>query len=185
MQYNEFNNKIQGLIPQVPGIMYGQNERVDELNTRIYDRFRPDNILQANLNVRPTSTKYSLFPIIDLRKQNSVDLAPALDYSIEAGFVPPAARGPTVGYTDNVHIESQLRNQFFALQKGADQGIYVPSSNSDLYRISMANPSNPEVQPYPELFSQNTFKNNRTLVPGIGGDLLFNNTRTQLRGLGR
>jgi len=185
MQYNEIDNKLQGLVPQVPGIMYGQNERVDELNSRIYDRFRPDQPLQANLNVRPTSTKYSLFPIIDLRKQNSIDLAPALEYSIEAGFVPPAARGPTVGYTDNVHIENQLRNQYFALQKGADQSIYVPSSDSDLYRISMAQPSNLEVQPYPELFSQPTFQNNRALVPGIGGDLLFNSTRTQLRGSGR
>lgn len=185
MQYNEFDNKIQGLIPQVPGIMYGQNDRVDELNSRIYDRFRPDHPLQANLDVRPTSTKYSLFPIIDLRKQNSVELAPTLDYSIESGFVPPAARGPTVGYTDNVHIENQLRNQYFALQKGADQGVYVPSSNSDLYRISMPQSSNPQDQPYPELFSQPNFQNNRSLVPGIGGDLLFNNTRIQLRGLGR
>ena len=185
MQYNGFDNKIQGIVPQVPGIMYGQNERVDEINSRIYDRFRPDQPLQANLNVRPTSTKYSLFPIIDLRKQSSVELSPALDYSIEAGFVPPASRGPTVGYTDNVHIESQLRNQFFALQKGADQGVYIPSSNSDLYRISMAQPSNSEVQPYPELFSQPTFNTNRTVDPSIGGDLLFNNTRAQLRGYGR
>ena len=181
MQYNE----IQGIAPQIPGIMYGQNERVDELNSRIYDRFRPDQPLQASLNVRPTSTKYAYFPIIDLRKQSAIDLAPTLDYSIASGFVPPAARGPTVGYTDNIHIESQLRNQFFALQKGADQGVYVPSSNSDLYRISMPQSSKPEVQPYPELFSQPTFQNNRAILPGVGGDLLFNNTRAQLRGLGR
>lgn len=185
MQYSESNQKIQGIIPQVPGIMYGQNERVDELNSRIYERFKPDNFLQPNFDVRPTSTKYSLFPIVDLRKQPTIDLAPPLDYSIEAGFVPPASRGPTIGYTDNVQIESQLRNQFFALQKGADQGIYVPSSTSDLYKTVLPQPSNIEVQPYPELFSQPTFISNRSIAPNIGGDLLFNNTRTQLRGFGR
>jgi hypothetical protein len=185
MQYSENDQKISGIIPQVPGVMYGQNERVDELNNRIYQRVCPDNFLQPNLDLRPASTKYSLFPIVDLRKQPTIDLAPALDYSIESGFVPPASRGPTIGYTDNIQIESQLRNQFFALQKGADQGVYVPSSNSDLYRISIPQSSNHQVQPYPELFSQPIFQNNRTVVNGVGGDLLFNNTRTQLRGLGR
>lgn len=185
MQYNDFDKKIQGIVPGVPGIMYGQNERVDELNSRIYDRFRPEQMLQPNIDFRPTATKYAYLPVIDLRKQSSVDISPPLDYSIEAGFVPPASRGPTVGYTDNVHTESQLRNQFYSLQKGAEQGVYIPSSNSDLYRTPVPMTANPAIQPYPELFSQPTFNNSRASVQGIGGDLLFNNTRVQLRGFGR
>jgi len=185
MQYNEFANKIHGLIPQVPGIMYGQNERVDELNSRICERFRPEQMLQPNIDFRPTSTKYAYLPVIDLRKQANIDISPPLDYSIYSGFVPPASRGPTVGYTDNVQIESQLRNQFYSLQKGAEQGVYIPSSNSDLYRTTMPQPSKLEIQPYPELFSQPILNNSRTSVAGTGGDLLFNNTRVQLRGLGR
>ena len=185
MQYNEFDTKIHGIVPQVPGIMYGQNGRVDELNSRIYDRFRPEQMLQANIDFRPTSTKYAYLPIIDLRKQSTVNIAPPLDYSIEKGFVPPVARGPIVGYTDNIQVESQLRNQFFALQRGADQRVYVPSSNSDLFRDSLPVNSNPQIQPYPELFSQSTFENSRKIIPGVGSDILFNNTRVQLRGLGR
>jgi hypothetical protein len=174
--------KIQGVIS---GIMYGQNERVDQLNQRIYDRFQPDKPLQPNLEFRSTSTKYSHFPMVDLRKKAAVDISPPLEYSIDTNFVPPTSRGPIHGYFNNVSTESQLRNQYFAIQKGANQGTYVPSSNSDLYKVSIPYSSSPSIQPYPELFSQSKYQNNRKVQPGVGGDLLFNNTRTQLRGMGR
>jgi hypothetical protein len=183
--YSESHQKIQGLIPVIPGILYGQNERVDELNTRIYDRVKPDEQLQPNIDLRPASTKYSYFPIIDLRKESKVDISPPLDYSISSGFTPTVSKGPVVGYFDNVAVESQLRNQYFALQRGANQGTYVPSSQSDLYRDSVPSSSNPVAQPFPDLFTHTTFQSSRTVVPGVGRDQFFNNTRTQLRGTGR
>ena len=58
------NTKIHGL---VSGLIRGQNERVDELNARILGRFESDQPLQPNFSVRPVSTKYSHFPIIETR----------------------------------------------------------------------------------------------------------------------
>ena len=90
-----------------------------------------------------------------------------------------------MGYFDNVAVESQLRNQYFALQSGANQGTYIPSSQSDLYNVSVPSSSNPVTQPFPDLFTRPIYQNTRIVVPGVGDDQFFNNTRTQLRGTGR
>ena len=76
-----------------------------------------------------------------------------------------------------------LRNQFFSIQKGADQSVYVPSSNSDLYKVTMPISTQNEVQPFPSLFKQNTFDQNKRFSQDIqiGNDVFYNNTRTQLR----
>lgn len=60
------NNKIYGV---VEGVFYGQNERTDELNNRIIERNYPDIPLKPNYDPRPISTKYSHFPMIDLKKK--------------------------------------------------------------------------------------------------------------------
>jgi hypothetical protein len=39
------------------GVLYGQNERVDELNERISARNAPDTHLKPNYDPRPVSTK--------------------------------------------------------------------------------------------------------------------------------
>ena len=54
-------------------------------------------------------------------------------------------------------IETALRNQYFALQHGADQSIYVPSSTSDLYNFTAV--GRQETQPYPGIAAQYTFEN--------------------------
>jgi hypothetical protein len=46
------------------GIYYGQNERVDELNTRIQSRHFPDVDLPPNFDPRPVSTRFCLFPVV-------------------------------------------------------------------------------------------------------------------------
>jgi hypothetical protein len=76
-----------------------------------------------------------------------------------------------------------LRNQYFALQKGADQAIYVPSSSSDLYGFLAV--GRKEQQTHPILFETPSFDNipNANLHPSIGSDRFLNHTRTQLRGL--
>jgi hypothetical protein len=92
--------------------------------------------------------------------------------------------GPVSGYINNVNVESTLRNQFFALQKGADQNEYVPSKNSELYNVKVV--SRPEEQPYPLLFKNQmildkTLHANIRDNPHIGKDMFHNYTRTQLR----
>jgi hypothetical protein len=177
-------NKIKGIIPQTPGIIYRQFDRLNEINDRIQGRQFPDTALQPNYDPRPVPTKYSLFPIIERRKmENQVPLMKYLDYSTENSFAPIYNKGTVNGFFSNIHTESVLRNQYFALQKGADQSIYVPSSSSDLYNFTAV--GRQENQTHTSLFQTPSFDNtpNANLNPAIGSDHFFNHTRTQLRGL--
>ena len=180
MNLSEYNKPIHGL---VPGVLYGQNDRVDELNDRMIDRIRADVPLQPNVDVRAVPTKYARFPIIDRITLPKVALQAPLDYSVSS-FAPTQSRGPVDGFFSEVNTESALRNQFFAIQS-APQATYIPDSKSDLYRVSMATPSKPEAQPYPALFEQykmDVLAPVRNADPKVGSQRFMNNTRTQLRG---
>lgn len=167
---------IQGLVPSFAGVIYTQHERVDELNTRINDRIFPSVGLQPNLDFRPVPTKYTRFPII--ADQSSRVPLGSFSYSISQDFAPPMSRGPVDNYIANVDKESALRNQFFALQRGCDRREYVPSSMSDLYRVTVESPY--VAQPHPELFRQQQYVTLAQPPPMTGRDLFHNNTRTQL-----
>ena len=164
------------------GIVYGQNARVDELNTRIFSRLGCDTTLQPNFDVRPVPTKYARFPVIDRMAMPKVGIRAPM-YSTSSTFAPIQSRGPVDGFFENVDHESDLRNQCTALQS-APQAVYVPESNSDLYRVSMAqNVSRREEQPYPRMFDRfDILAKERTIEPGVGSQPFFNNTRVQLRG---
>lgn len=175
---------IQGLIPTPAGILYGQNSRVDELNTRILSRFTCDTPLQANFDVRPVSTKYARFPVIDRITQPKIGIIDRGDFRIGETFAPVQSRGPVDGYFSQVNTESSLRNQFFAIQS-APQATYIPKSNSDLYQVSMAQPSVVEVQPHPGLFDKyrmDVLAPIRNADPNVGHKPFMNDTRVQLRG---
>jgi hypothetical protein len=177
-------NKIHG-VPE--GIYYGQNERTDELNARIGSRQFPNAQLQPNLDFRPVPTKYSIFPIIDRRTIPTVALEQHLDHNVEFNFNPGNARAPVTGYMNNVDKEMQLRNQFFALQKGGDKGTFIPNKSSDLYIPTIyAAPGEYSAQggTHSLLFVQPEYNTN--IHPNIahstvGKDRFFNHTRTQLR----
>lgn len=173
------NEKIMG-IPEY--LYYGQNERVDELNSRMTERQFPDSPLEPNFSPRSIPTKYSHFPIINRRKPMNEPIIPYLDYNSNVNFNPGSSRAPPSGFLNNVDVETVLRNQTVAIQR-ADQNIYIPSSNSDLYnvRVSMTGPSE---QTHPLLFEKPQFDGRiHPNVAGsdIGRDQFFNHTRTQLR----
>ena len=167
-----------------PGILYGQYERLGELNDRIQNRQFPDSGLAPNYDPRPVSTKYALFPILDGHKQTHVPKNPYLDHFVEVNFSPATARGPPAGYQANLDTENMLRNQCFALQRGIGQNIFVPSSKSDLYNTRV--PTGPYVeQPCPLLFETPQFDHrvHRNLAASrIGNETFNNNTRVQLGG---
>jgi hypothetical protein len=174
-------NTILGL-PQY--LYHGQNERVDELNDRMVSRQFSDSPLQPNFDPRPVPTKYAHFPIINRRTPLKEPVIPYLDYNSSVNFNPGTQRAPPSGYINSVNIENRLRNQYFALQHGGDQGVYVPSSSSDLYRTIVPSGSQQEQQPYPDLFDRPVFDqrpNPNIIDSNIGKDLLYNNTRVQLR----
>jgi len=170
------SEKIIG-IPE--GIYYGQFDRVNELNDRLGSRQFPDIALQPNFDPRPLSTKYTFIPSY---KKSTVPIRRNLDYVVELNFNPGTARAPPQGFLNNIDKETILRNQTFALQHGADQAVYVPSSTSDLYKTTIVStPGQP--QPFPDLFSKSQFALTTNPVEGttIGKNVFFNHTRTQLR----
>jgi hypothetical protein len=163
----------------VEGCYSGQQDRVDELNTRIQSRFVPDNALRPNYDPRPVSTKYALFPTID-RKTPSEKLS--MEYLGGLGSTPSFS--PLINnspFIRNIDTETILRNQTVALQNGIGQSVYVPSSNSDLYNTTVV--SRPSEQPFPDLFVKPTFSTNipHIATQNIGKSDFFNFTRTQLR----
>jgi len=173
------NYQIQGVHQ---GVQYGQNERVDELNERIRSRVVADSPLEPSFDPRPVSTKYAQFPMINRRKEVNEPSIPYPVYNQHLNFTPATSNGPSSGYRNNVDVENSLRNQEYAMQHGAEQNVYVPSSTSDLYNVTIT--SKPSLQPHPELFEQQQFSSmphpnveNST----IGRDQFFNHTRTQLR----
>jgi hypothetical protein len=166
------------------GILYGQNARVDELNTRVQDRQFPDQGLKPNFDFRPVPTKYSHFPILDRRTPATVPYKQYGDYTVNGTFNPGNARAPIDTFIKNIDTETILRNQCFALQRSDDKSVYVPDSKSDLYRVPTA-VGRQETQKHTGLFDKPTFDmavhRNITNTPSVGADMFFNNTRTQLR----
>lgn len=167
-------------IPQY--VYYGQNERVDELNDRIGSRQFADSPLEPNYDPRPIPTKYSLFPIINRRTPAHEPVNQLPDFNIQTTFNPGTDRSPFSGYASNLDIENSLRNQYFAREPSGILNQYIPSSNSDLYRVSVI--SRPSDQPHPLLFSQKHFSSDihpNLTNSTVGREQFFNHTRTQLR----
>jgi len=187
IQYMDYpSNTGDKMYGVVNGLFYGQNERVDELNARIQSRNYADHALPPNFDPRPVQTKYVKFPALDVYRKPIVQIESNYDYGLETNFTPPLMSvGPVSGFLNRVNTESSLRNQYFALQKGADQGIYVPDKNSDLYRVRI--PYIPGEQTHPLLFENTQLDQsphpNTINEPQIGADMFHNNTRTQLRNI--
>lgn len=151
-----------------------------ETNNRIYDRNIPSHMLQPYLDVRPVSTKYSYLPIVDPRKQPTVQLNQQPTYNVHQVFNPGNSQSPWSGFATNINIESELRNQIYALQK-CSQSVYVPKSNSDLYDYKFKTKT--QHNPHELLFKNETFNtfnpNPDNNVCGFG---IFNNsTRCQIK----
>lgn len=176
MDYSN-NQKIIG-VPKYA--FFGQEDRVEELNKRIGSRNNIEKKLEPNFDLRPTSTKYDYFPVLD--KQPTPKKTNYETYKVSNQFYNGNAKAPISGYFSNIDLESNLRNQNFALQKGASQSVYVPTSESDMYKVKV--PYVPSEQPHKNLFSKHQFSselhenlhNNK-----IGIDKFNNHTRTQLR----
>ncbi len=150
----------------------------NQTNTRIYERNVPTQMLQPYLDVRPVTTKYSYLPIVDPRKQNGVALQQLPSYNQQAVFNPGNTKSPWSGFS--VNVESELRNQVFALQKSS-QAVYVPSSTSDLYQFSFT--PNQSAVAHELLFQKERFEkfdpNPNAKI--VGASIFNNSTRTQIK----
>ena len=165
------------------GLYAGQFDRVDELNSRVSDRHFPDRNLQPNFSPRPVPTKYSLFPVIERRAPVSVPIAEMPKHNLADNFAPSTRLGPVSTYLANIDTETILRNQTTALQHGAEQSVYVPSSQSSLYNVYPA--GRIETQTHPGLFEKPQYETQPSTLGqyGVGVNQLYNHTRTQLRNI--
>jgi hypothetical protein len=153
-----------------------------QTNHRIYERNVPSQTLQSYLDVRPVMTKYSYFPIVEPRTKPQVPLNKIPTFNINNTFNPGNSKSPWSGFASNINVESDLKNQIYALQK-CSQSVYVPSSKSDLYENNF--PIKNNINPHGLLFEESTFCNfdpnpNSEIV---GASLFLNSTRTQIKDL--
>lgn len=171
------------VIGATTGLWSGQIERLEELNDRIANRQFPDKPLQPNFGMRPVATKYSLFPVIDRRAAPTVPILRHPEYNTYANFSPATSNGPVASYLANIDLETVLQNRNVILQHGADQGVYVPSSKSDLYGFSAVGREE-ALGDRGLLFQKHDLITKQSDVANqIGRDRFHNNTRVQLRGL--
>ena len=150
----------------------------NQTNTRIYDRNIPSQPLQPYLDVRPVMTKYSYLPIVDPRKSSDVPVFQQPSYNARTVFNPGNTRSPWSGF--NVNVESELKNQVFALQKSS-QAVYVPSSTSDLYQFSFQ-PS--QTSSGHDLLFQREYFGKFDPNPDskiVGASMFNNSTRSQIK----
>ena len=150
------------------------------MNTRTYDRNIPSHMLQPYLSVRPVDTKYTVMPIVDPRTPIKTQLVQQPIYNTSQVFNPGNTTSPWSGYATNVNVESELRNQIYALQS-CSQAVYVPSSNSDLYSHSFKTTTTAPNQPFPGLFQKNYFNSFNPNPDNIGQGIFQNCTRQQLK----
>ena len=156
------------------------SQRTEELNIRTAIRNVPSQQLQAQYDIRPLSTKYDMMSIYDRRPIPNVEIKQLPDYDICKTFNPGTAQAPWSGFACNINDESRLRNQYFALQRGAGQSCYIPNSNSDMYEYNIGS-LEPLSQPFPLLFEQSQFEAFNP-VPKEGGVHFFDNhTRQQIK----
>jgi hypothetical protein len=168
------NNKMHGV---VNGLFLCNLGRTEELNDRIYTRNIPSQGLQPQFSQVPVSTKYSIMPILDQRAKPIIPLNNYPIYDSEKIFNPGNAQAPWSGFSNNINVESNLRNQFFANQR-CEQSYYVPSSNSDLYNVTVD--SGPDVQTHPLLFKQEMFDYFNPNCHNLGNNqFIYNNTRDE------
>lgn len=151
-----------------------------QMNQELLSRNIPSAPLQPYLDVRPASTKYSIMPIVDPRKKPSVSLTTQPVYSTTTTFSPGNTTGPWSGYASNVNVESDLKNQVFALQN-CDQSVYVPKSTSDLYQVSVPVRTN-VVQSHSLLFKEERFDHCDPTPSFSNPAMFYNSTRNDTKG---
>ena len=168
-------NRMYGV---VNGLYSCNHGRVDEINNRMSERNIPSASLQPQYSIRPVSTKYGYMQVLDQYKKPNVALNNYQPYSTKAIFNPGNAQAPWNGFSNNINVESQLRNQFFALQR-CEQAEFVPSSDSDLYKTTVSYKA--VKQTHPLLFDKPEFAPFNPNTYHLGGNVLNNFTRNQLK----
>lgn len=149
-------------------LLHGQYDRLGQINNRVYERNVTDKANRPQFDMRSVATRYTeVFPILDIRKASRVSIQ---DTAPRQGFC--------------VIQENILRSTDYKLQRGAEKEMYIPSSQSDMYKVEIPDSSTDGLQLHPCLFNREVYTTtgNRFIAQSkIGKDIFNNNTKTQLR----
>lgn len=157
------------------------NNLDNSINDKIYERNIPSDNIEPLLSKHPLSTKYTKFLILkDNNTSNSLD--GYQDFNNYQTFYPGTSKPPFNGFSNSIDNESELRNQNKKLNK-SDLHLWVPSSNSSLYKSS-TNENNNYSGNNELLFNEERFNDfNPNYNLNIGSDIFNNSTRIQLKNL--
>ena len=153
-------------------------KRDNQLNERIKQRNMVYVNTNINLGIRPIPTKYGYKPILSTPVSNTVPIQTYPTFNVETNYLPGNKQGPWDGFATQINEESKLRNMFFANTK-SQQGIYIPSSNSELYELPKVKGRNKESQTFPGLFT--TPQVQKQTPPIYKENKIFNNDSRQMR----
>lgn len=154
-------------------------EQEKQLNDKLYGRNVPSFFLQPNLDFRPVSTKYSHFQIMDEYAKSNEKVNILSEYNPERVFYPGDSKPPFSYFARNIDKETDLRNQFMALQN-ADQAVYVPNSTSDLYNsLSNVSSTNTEYKDpaFYKLNDNEKYSNHKKTNNFNNNKMFYNTTR--------
>ena len=158
-----------------------QKTHTEEMNQKILDRYESDMPLAPNLSSRAIPTKYTYFQVTPFQKESKIPVEEFPPHDSNTNFTPPVSLGPYSGYIENIDTESDLRCQTNPLEKGNPNSSYIPSSNSDLYKVQIT--SKEMEQPYPLLFKKDDYATSgqNNVSDLIGSKEFHNSTREQLK----
>lgn len=160
-------------------VLICNEDRVNQLNERLYLRNLSVGHLDTLFSFRPQPTKYRYLPILD--SNQCVTNIKNVPFNTHIMFNPGDTMGPWSGYASNINKESILKNQISALQNNP-RTTYVPHPDSDLYVTNTPSTNNSN-QPFPHLFKETNFsKTDVNFYKNNTSNVLFNNhTRQQLK----
>lgn len=156
-----------------------QMDRHKVENEKLFKRNFPSTSLKPYFDTYPVQTKYTNMNVMDHRKKPSVDIMKTTPYNPYLVFNPGNRKAPWDYFASNIDMESNLRNQFFALQK-SDQRYYVPETNSDLYNKPVIS-GEPVYQSFPNLQKKETFNETNPDRCNLAPNLFMNHTRVNLK----
>lgn len=151
--------------------------RTQEINERLFNRNLAIGKVDVAYGIPSVPTKYTTMHIHDVNSTVNTSLVKAPIYNTSQNFLPGDRKPHWSGFSTTVDTESNLRNQFFSLQK-CDQREYIPSSNSDLYKLNVKTNTTENME-HSLLFNNNEFNKFNPNIDNIGNNLFYNHTRVQ------
>ena len=151
-QHNINDRVYQRIVPDQPSLpQFGKmTEGQNDINDHMFERNVPDQPLLPKFDIRSKSTRYvSSFPFGDIYHSSKVSIKK------------PSVENDDFYRNSHVDVESDLRNQQYVLQHDTPQGVFIPSSQSELYKTTMpstySRPHSSSSNKHSLLFQQPTF----------------------------